>query len=262
MLPITINIKQFSWKKVLGCILLLHAVCIASADEAALKNPDGSWKWTNRLIHETSPYLLLHAHNPVDWYPWGDEALALAKRENRLIFLSVGYATCYWCHVMEREVFSNPEIAKMMNAHFINIKIDREERPDLDEIYMTATQLLTQRGGWPNSVFLTPDLKPFYAGTYFPPVDTPNRPGFPTILDAVHEAWVEREAEVIESAEQISTAIEMATSRGFTALSGRSSGSICLLRRRWITSERLMTLRTAGSVVLRNSRVPPISNSF
>ena len=222
MLPIIINIKQFSWEKVLGCILLLNLTWMASADDAALKNPDGSWKWTNRLIHETSPYLLLHAHNPVDWYPWGDEALALAKRENRLIFLSVGYATCYWCHVMEREVFSNPEIAKMMNEHFINIKIDREERPDLDEIYMTATQLLIQRAGWPNSVFLTPDLKPFYAGTYFPPVDTPNRPGFPTILDAVHEAWVERETEVIESAEQISTAIEMATSRGFTALSGRA----------------------------------------
>ena len=222
MLSVTINSKQFSWKTVLGCILLFNLVWMASADEAALKNPDGSWKWTNRLIHETSPYLLLHAHNPVDWYPWGDEALALAKRENKLIFLSVGYSTCYWCHVMEREVFSNPEIAKMMNEHFINIKIDREERPDLDEIYMTATQLLVQRAGWPNSVFLTPDLKPFYAGTYFPPVDTPNRPGFPTILDAVHEAWVEREAEVIESAEQISTAIEMATSRGFTALSGRA----------------------------------------
>ena len=230
--------KQFSWKRFLGCLLLFTLTWMVNADDAALKNPDGSWKWTNRLIHETSPYLLLHAHNPVDWYPWGDEALALAKRENKLIFLSVGYSTCYWCHVMEREVFSNPEIAKMMNEHFINIKIDREERPDLDEIYMTATQLLTQRGGWPNSVFLTPDLKPFYAGTYFPPIDTPNRPGFPTILDAVHEAWVEREAEVIESAEQISTAIEMATSRGFTALSGRTlDGSI--------TTAALDYLRTA-----------------
>ena len=191
---------------------------MANADEAALKNPDGSWKWTNRLIHETSPYLLLHAHNPVEWYPWGDEALARAKKENKLIFLSVGYSTCYWCHVMEREVFSNPEIAAVMNKDFINIKIDREERPDLDEIYMTATQLLMQRGGWPNSVFLTPDLKPFYAGTYFPPTDMPGRPGFPTILDAVHEAWVTREAEVIESASQISDTIELATSRGFTAL--------------------------------------------
>ncbi len=224
--------------KIFTCLFLVNITWIASANETALKNPDGSWKWTNRLIHETSPYLLLHAHNPVDWYPWGDEALARAKKENRLIFLSVGYATCYWCHVMEREVFSNPEIAKMMNENFINIKIDREERPDLDEIYMTATQLLTQRGGWPNSVFLTPDLKPFYAGTYFPPVDTPNRPGFPTILDAVHEAWVEREAEVIESAEQISTAIELATSRGFTALTDRALDQS-------VTTAALDYLRTA-----------------
>ena len=205
-------------QKFLTCLLLLNTIWVANADEAALKNPDGSWKWTNRLIHETSPYLLLHAHNPVEWYPWGDEALARAKKENKLIFLSVGYSTCYWCHVMEREVFSNPEIAAVMNEDFINIKIDREERPDLDEIYMTATQLLMQRGGWPNSVFLTPDLKPFYAGTYFPPTDMPGRPGFPTILDAVHEAWVTREAEVIESASQISDTIELATSRGFTAL--------------------------------------------
>ena len=205
-------------QKFITCLLLLNLVWLVGADDAALKNPDGSWKWTNRLIHETSPYLLLHAHNPVDWYPWGDEALERAKKENKLIFLSVGYATCYWCHVMEREVFSNPEIAAMMNKDFINIKIDREERPDLDEIYMTATQLLTQRGGWPNSVFLTPDLKPFYAGTYFPPTDVPGRPGFPTILDAVHEAWVTREDEVIESANQVSDTIELATSRGFRAL--------------------------------------------
>ena len=205
-------------QKFLTCLLLLNFLLIVGADEAALKNPDGSWKWTNRLIHETSPYLLLHAHNPVDWYPWDNEALARAKKENKLIFLSVGYSTCYWCHVMEREVFSNPEIAAMMNKDFINIKIDREERPDLDEIYMTATQLLTQRGGWPNSVFLTPDLKPFYAGTYFPPTDVPGRPGFPTILDAVHEAWVTREVEVIESANQVSDTIELATSRGFRAL--------------------------------------------
>ena len=211
-------VKRIKKIKFLGCILLLNVVGMIGADEAALKNPDGSWKWTNQLIHETSPYLLLHAHNPVEWYPWGDEAVARAKKENKLIFLSVGYSTCYWCHVMEREVFSNPEIAAMMNKDFINIKIDREERPDLDEIYMTATQLLIQRGGWPNSVFLTPDLKPFYAGTYFPPTDVPGRPGFPTILDAVHEAWVTREGEVIETANQISDTIALATSRGFTTL--------------------------------------------
>ena len=216
------TVRRINRIRFLGCMLFLNIVWIANADVAAPKNPDGSWKWTNRLIHETSPYLLLHAHNPVDWYPWNDEALERAKRENRLIFLSVGYSTCYWCHVMEREVFSNPEIAEMMNKDFINIKIDREERPDLDEIYMTATQLLTQRGGWPNSVFLTPDLKPFYAGTYFPPTDMPGRPGFPTILDAVQEAWVTREAEVIESANQISETIAMATSRGFTALTAKS----------------------------------------
>ena len=238
MFPVTISIKRFSWKKFLGCILLLNLAWVVSADEAALKNPDGSWKWTNRLIHETSPYLLLHAHNPVDWYPWSDEAIELAKKENKLIFLSVGYSTCYWCHVMERKVFSNPEIAAMMNKDFINIKIDREERPDLDEIYMTATQLLIQRGGWPNSVFLTPDLKPFYAGTYFPPTDMPNRPGFPTILDAVHEAWVTREAEVIESSNQISRTIEMAISKGFTALNARALD-------RSLTTSALDYLRTA-----------------
>ncbi len=208
-------------KVFLGCLVLFFVAWVTHADEAALKNPNGSRKWTNRLVHETSPYLLLHAHNPVDWYPWDDEALERAKKENKLIFLSVGYATCYWCHVMEREVFSNPEIAEMMNKDFINIKIDREERPDLDEIYMTATQLLTQRGGWPNSVFLTPDLKPFYAGTYFPPTDMPGRPGFPTILDAVHEAWVTREDEVLESANQISETIAMVTSKVFTSLTAK-----------------------------------------
>ena len=199
--------------------LILATTSIGLADESALKNPDGTWKWTNRLIHETSPYLQLHAHNPVAWYPWGDEALARAKAENKLIFLSVGYATCYWCHVMERQVFSNPEIARQMNEGFINIKIDREERPDLDDIYMTATQLLIGRGGWPNSVFLTPDLKPFYAGTYFPPTDMPGRPGFPTILEAVQDAWTTRESEVIEAGEKIVAAIENATSRRFMSLS-------------------------------------------
>ncbi len=232
--------KRINYKRFLAGIVFFLLTCGTNADEATLKNPDGSWKWTNRLIHETSPYLLLHAHNPVEWHPWDDEAIALAKEENKIIFLSVGYSTCYWCHVMERKVFSNPEIAAVMNKNFINIKIDREERPDLDEIYMTATQLLIQRGGWPNSVFLTPDLKPFYAGTYFPPTDMPNRPGFPTILDAVHEAWITREAEVIESANQISNTIEMATSRGFTALNARAID-------RSLTTTALDYLQTAYS---------------
>ena len=158
---------------------------------------------SNRLIHETSPYLLLHAHNPVDWYPWGEEAIEKARAEDKPIFLSVGYSTCYWCHVMEREVFSNPEIASLMNRWFINIKVDREERPDLDEIYMTATQLIQQSGGWPNSVFLTPQLEPFYAGTYFPPEDRGGRPGFPTVLERLHQAWTTRREEVDRSAESI-----------------------------------------------------------
>ena len=179
--------------------------------EAALKNPDGTWKWTNALIGETSPYLLLHAHNPVDWYPWGPEALDRAKAENKPIFLSVGYSTCYWCHVMERKVFSDSEIADQMNALFINIKVDREERPDIDEIYMTATQIMTGSGGWPNSVFLTPDLLPFFGGTYFPPEDSRGRPGFPRVLEALHEVWTNQQAEVIAQAEKITEVIIQAT---------------------------------------------------
>ena len=179
--------------------------------EAALKNPDGTWKWTNALIGETSPYLLLHAHNPVDWYPWGPEALERSKAENKPIFLSVGYSTCYWCHVMERKVFSDPEIADLMNALFINIKVDREERPDIDEIYMTATQIMTGSGGWPNSVFLTPDLLPFFGGTYFPPADSRGRPGFPRVLEALHEVWTNQQAEVIAQAEKITEVIIQAT---------------------------------------------------
>ena len=181
-----------------------------------LKNPNGTWKWTNHLIHETSPYLLLHAHNPVEWNPWGPEALERAKAEDKPIFLSVGYSTCYWCHVMERKVFSNPEIAKLMNQWFINIKVDREERPDIDEIYMMATQIVTQHGGWPNSVFLTPDLLPFFAGTYFPPVESLGRPGFPQVLQFIHDVWTNRRKEVIASANQLTEIIRQATSEGVT----------------------------------------------
>ncbi len=161
----------------------------------------------NRLAGESSPYLLLHAGNPVDWYPWGEEALALARREGRPIFLSVGYSTCYWCHVMEREAFSDPAIAELMNRWFVNIKVDREERPDLDEIYMTATQLLTGHGGWPNSVFLTPELEPFFAGTYFPIQDQSGRPGLRSVLSAVHEAWSQRRPQVEERAARVAAAV-------------------------------------------------------
>ena len=134
-----------------------------------------SFTHTNQLIHETSPYLLQHAHNPVNWYPWCDEALDLAKKEDKPILVSIGYSACHWCHVMEKESFENEATAKFMNDHFINIKIDREERPDLDHIYMDAVQAMTGSGGWPLNVFLTPTAKPFYGGTYFPPVKAHNR---------------------------------------------------------------------------------------
>lgn len=158
---------------------------------------------SNRLIHESSPYLLQHAHNPVDWYPWGAEAFEKARGENKPIFLSVGYSTCYWCHVMERQSFENEAIAAEMNRLFVNIKVDREQRPDVDQIYMTAVQVMTRHGGWPMSVWLTPDLKPFYAGTYFPPTDVYGRPGFPKICQAISEAWQNRRREIEESAEEM-----------------------------------------------------------
>jgi uncharacterized protein YyaL (SSP411 family) len=160
----------------------------------------------NLLAREASPYLQLHAHNPVEWYPWGEEAFARARAEDKPVFLSVGYSTCYWCHVMERKVFSDPEIAAFMNAHFVSIKVDREERPDIDDIYMKATHLLTGSGGWPNSVFLTPEGEPFYAGTYFPPEDGYGLPGFPRVLRALHDAWTNER-------DKVSTAAEQATQR-------------------------------------------------
>ena len=171
----------------------------------------------NRLAGELSPYLQLHAHNPVDWYPWGPEALERARQEQKPIFLSIGYATCYWCHVMERLVFSDPEIAKLMNANFINIKVDREERPDLDELFMTATQLLSGQGGWPNSVFLTSEGKPFYAGTYFPPTDQPGRPGFPGLLKALSASWTNRRSLALEQAERVTAAIRAIQDSAFVS---------------------------------------------
>jgi uncharacterized protein YyaL (SSP411 family) len=162
-----------------------------------------SHRHTNRLIHETSPYLLQHAHNPVDWYPWGPEAFERARREDKPIFLSVGYSTCYWCHVMERQSFEKDAVAAEMNKRFVNIKVDREERPDVDQLYMTAVQVLTRHGGWPMSVFLTPDLRPFYGGTYFPPEDMHGRPGFVTLLRAIDGAFHEQRQNVNASAGQL-----------------------------------------------------------
>src|SRR5471030_3148859 len=152
--------------------------------------------FTNRLIRETSPYLKQHAHNPVDWYPWGQEALRTARELDRPIFLSIGYSACHWCHVMEHESFEDPDVGAILSEHFISIKVDREERPDLDHIYMTAVQIMTQHGGWPMSVFLTPELEPFYGGTYFPPEDRPGMASFRRILTGVSSAWKTRKDEV------------------------------------------------------------------
>jgi uncharacterized protein YyaL (SSP411 family) len=158
---------------------------------------------TNHLAQETSPYLLQHARNPVDWHPWGPEALERARAEDKPIFLSIGYSACHWCHVMEHESFEDPEIAAAMNQDYVCIKVDREERPDLDQIYMTAVQLMTGRGGWPMSVFLTPDLRPFYGGTYWPPTGRSGMPGFDQVLAAVADAWKNRRPSVLEQAGQL-----------------------------------------------------------
>ena len=156
-------------------------------------------QFTNHLINESSPYLLQHAHNPVDWYPWGEEAFGKARSENKPVLLSIGYSACHWCHVMAHESFENEDIAQLMNELFVNIKVDREERPDLDQIYMNAVQMMTHHGGWPMTVFLTPDGVPFYGGTYYPPQDRYNMPGFPRVLISVAEAYRDRQEEIVET---------------------------------------------------------------
>ncbi|MDX1965317.1 MAG: thioredoxin domain-containing protein [Pirellulales bacterium] len=190
----------------------------------------------NRLATETSPYLLQHQNNPVDWYPWGEEALARARGEQKPIFLSVGYSACHWCHVMEHESFENPQIASLMNEHFINIKVDREERPDLDAIYMQAVQILTRRGGWPMSVFLTPDLRPFYGGTYWPPTGRQGMPGFDQVLLAVHDAWINRRAQALEQAAEITSYLQSMAETESPADSATPGGE---------------TLRAAGAALAR-----------
>jgi uncharacterized protein YyaL (SSP411 family) len=169
---------------------------------------------TNRLVHETSPYLLQHAHNPVDWYPWGEEALSKAKKEDKPILVSIGYAACHWCHVMERESFEDESTASLMNQYFINIKIDREERPDLDHIYMDAVQSITGSGGWPLNVFLTPEAKPFYGGTYFPPVQAYNRASWKEILEGIHKAYLEKKNEILSQAENLTEHLQSANAFG------------------------------------------------
>ena len=178
-------------------IALLLCLLVLLPGSAVADDP----KFSNRLAKESSPYLLQHAHNPVDWYPWGDEAFAKAKQEDKLVFLSVGYAACHWCHVMERESFVDPEIAKIMNNKFVCIKVDREERHDVDQIYMTAVQLVSGgSGGWPMSVFLLPDGRPFWGGTYFPARtgDRANATGFLSIMNQVDKSWTQNKSKLIE----------------------------------------------------------------
>ncbi|HEX9080982.1 MAG TPA: thioredoxin domain-containing protein, partial [Holophagaceae bacterium] len=155
---------------------------------------------SNRLAGSLSPYLLQHAHNPVDWFPWGEKALAKARAEDKPIFLSIGYSACHWCHVMERESFEHPEVAAVLNAHFVPIKVDREERPDLDDLYMDAVQALTGRGGWPMSVWLTPDLRPFFGGTYFPREARGGMPGFVPLLRRIAELWATQRKDLEDQA--------------------------------------------------------------
>ena len=164
--------------------------------------------YTNQLIHESSPYLLQHAHNPVNWMPWSAAIFELATEQNKPILLSIGYAACHWCHVMERESFESEEVAVYMNAHFINVKVDREERPDVDHIYMDALQAMTGSGGWPLNIFLLPNGKPFYGGTYFPPIAMQQRASWMEVLKGVQEAFQHQKEKLIEQAENLTTHLQ------------------------------------------------------
>ncbi len=213
----------------------------------------------NRLANETSPYLLQHRNNAVDWYPWGPEALERAKREDKPIFLSVGYSACHWCHVMEHESFEDERIAKLMNEHFVNIKVDREERPDVDSIYMSAVQMMTGRGGWPMSVFLTPDLEPFYGGTYFPPSRRMGMPGFDDLLLGVSDAWQNRREQAVAQAADLTGHLRAAASPPAQA-ERKISATSCCSRPRLRSSE----LRSSVWRIRRSAQVsaPDGSEAF
>ena len=222
------NRSRASLVPLLAGVVVVCALIAAPSDRGT---PPGAH--TNRLIHSASPYLLEHAHNPVDWYPWGEEAIAKAKKENKLIFLSIGYSTCYWCHVAERTIYSNSSIAALMNQWFVNIKVDREERPDIDGTFMFARQLLTESGGWPNNLFLTPDLKPFFAGSYFPPEDREGTNGFPTILKLIHEDWEKDPAKIKEIGDQVYAALS-----GLRDTGGKPTSGLSLVPLDWLAKGR------------------------
>src|SRR6478672_10679411 len=185
---------------------------LVTSGENVVEHKPGPSEHANRLAQEKSPYLLQHAHNPVDWYPWGEKAFAKARQENKPIFLSVGYSTCHWCHVMAHESFENEDVAAIMNREFVNIKVDREERPDVDRVYMTFVQATTGSGGWPMSVWLTPDLKPFVGGTYFPPEDRHGQPAFRTVLQKIAAAWQEDHEKITAQGSKIVEALREAQS--------------------------------------------------
>jgi uncharacterized protein YyaL (SSP411 family) len=200
--------------KQISVLFILMSVFIECAEAAEKRKESSMHKFTNRLATEKSPYLLQHAHNPVDWYPWGDEAFKKAAAEDKPIFLSIGYATCHWCHVMERESFENEEIAALMNKAFVCIKVDREERPDIDNIYMTVCQMMTGSGGWPLTIVMTPEKKPFYAATYIPPEGRYGRIGMKQVIPRISDAWKNRRAEVLDSANQITDGLGRQTAQG------------------------------------------------
>jgi uncharacterized protein YyaL (SSP411 family) len=212
--------KKFPWRE-LAALLTTAAFSCQAADMPTSPNAP-----VNRLAREKSPYLIQHQHNPVDWYPWGEEAFAKARREQKPIFLSVGYSTCHWCHVMAHESFENAETAKLMNELFVCVKVDREERPDVDRVYMTYVQASTGSGGWPMSVWLTPELKPFFGGTYFPPVDKYGRAGFPSVLQQLGEAWQKDREKVVEAAANAIKALEEYTATGAPKSAGPDKAAI------------------------------------
>ena len=243
-MPFTFHVALFYW------VLLTPVTIAASFQEDVPMAPKSEHAHTNKLAAEASPYLLQHAHNPVDWHPWGAEAIELARSEDRPIFLSIGYSTCYWCHVMERESFENEATAAVMNANFVNIKLDREQRPDVDEIYMTACQVFTQlttgraSGGWPLSVFIdSKTLEPFYVGTYFPPAPGQGRPSFTQVLEGMANAWRSDRDGVREQAAKISELVVSSLQAGDAAralgsaqveMRGRSSDVDVRPRTWWI----------------------------
>src|SRR5436190_3662293 len=196
-----------------------HSKPVKTDSPVSASTPPQAHAHTNRLAREKSPYLLQHQFNPVDWYPWGEEAFAKARQENKPIFVSIGYSTCHWCHVMERESFESEDIAKFLNEHFVSIKVDREERPDVDKIYMTFVQATTGQGGWPLNAFLTPELRPFFGGTYFPPDARYGRPSFLQMLQQIQQLWQTRHSELANSAAEIHSRLEQASANhGLSAI--------------------------------------------